>query len=102
MNFLYHQFLTGGNRGVHHAFLLHQGTCIQCFGVSFNYNQKLDIINGFCSENGDPLVTMHYKDEESFRNDVKHLILKLNEITKKLKPLGPDAFPELKLTYYPR
>jgi hypothetical protein len=43
---------------------------------------------------------MHYAGEESFRNQVKHLIKKINAVTKVLKPLNPKVVPYFKLAYH--
>uniref|UniRef100_A0A1I8B2R8 HORMA domain-containing protein n=1 Tax=Meloidogyne hapla TaxID=6305 RepID=A0A1I8B2R8_MELHA len=53
------------------------------------------------SEDGHPIVSLQYKDEKTFRNQTKHVIKKINSVTKKLGDLNVGVVPELKLTYVP-
>ena len=51
------------------------------------------------SDEGQPIVSLQYKDEKIFRSQTKHIIKKINSVTKKLDELNVGVVPELKLTY---
>lgn len=74
-------------------------TATEVFTVQFCYEKAHSF--QILDDNGQPVVTLGYKDEESFRIQAKYLLKKINAVTKCLKKLKPDALPYLKLTYYP-
>uniref|UniRef100_A0A915MXB1 HORMA domain-containing protein n=1 Tax=Meloidogyne javanica TaxID=6303 RepID=A0A915MXB1_MELJA len=53
------------------------------------------------TEDGHPIISLQYKDEKTFRSQTKHVIKKINSVTKKLSPLNNGVLPDLKLTYMP-
>nr|CAD2135083.1 unnamed protein product [Meloidogyne enterolobii] len=71
----------------------------EVFIVRFSYGKEhlLSITN----EDGHPIISSQYKDEKAFRTQTKHIIKKINIVTKNLSPLNAGVSPELKLTYYP-
>nr|CAD2198686.1 unnamed protein product [Meloidogyne enterolobii] len=71
----------------------------EVFIIRFSYEKEhsLSIVN----EDGHPIISSEYKDEKAFRYQTKHMIKKINIVTKKLSPLNAGVSPELKLTYFP-
>nr|CAD2179893.1 unnamed protein product [Meloidogyne enterolobii] len=70
----------------------------EVFIVRFCYDGHLLDIR---TEDGHPIISLQYKDEKTFRSQTKHVIKKINSVTKKLSALNNGVLPDLKLTYMP-